>query len=174
MVVKPSARAPRTQELIHGLLKSSLDREAYSVSLGPLHDLLVLDFKIIIAVGGQVPSERKTRARVIQCESGLQVFCHIDTTTSPIAPSVAALVQSRQLGTDLSRINIVLIVQSKLQELKELVEKATGEKVREEPPEYLVDARPTRDLVFIGVGSTEEALLYLRKMHVPLPLSPFS
>ena len=165
VVLKPSARSPHTTELLNRLIQG-LDREAFSVTSESIQDLLKVDWKTIISVGSSLGLERRSRkSKVIELETGLNVFCSLDTLSSDVEVAARTLAQAATDHHPQAFFHVAVILQAKLQAVKTLVSnRLSATRITEESASYLETARRTEGLVFVAVTSTEEALLYLTKL----------
>jgi hypothetical protein len=167
VVLKPSIRAPRTQSVLSRLVLN-LDREVFAVTDAKLQDLLKKEWKVIVSTGSGLAFEsRAIPCRILELDAGLNVFCHIDPFTTNVSTCANVVSHSMQESSQLWAFDVVIVLQDRLRELQTLVLRDLGGVVRiqEEPVDYLRIARPSSELVFIGVSSTEEALMHLAKLY---------
>ncbi len=164
-----SHQASATRALLSSLFPRYIDRETFAITDLPRLEILACNFQTVVSTGESCPEEPKKGRTYIESHVGLNVLCHIDTTTPAIPDCVKLLSDSQTLGDHPAAIDVLLILKSKMADLKAKMTSAPGSglsNIREENIEYLATARGNTGLVVIGVSSTEEALLHLSRMQV--------
>lgn len=143
------------------LIPEYLDREAFTVTRAALVELLQLSFETVVHTDVLPPTPRVAGMRVIECESGLNLLCHLDGSAA-VQQCATVIAESEASADPQAKLDLVFILVEKVEELSDMLHRKTGQKVKVGTPgDGLAATRKSR-LLIVPVTSTEEAILTLQ------------
>lgn len=168
-ILKPNDKAKNVQALVQRLVPQYLDREAHVVVSSPILELLNLGCKTVVYTD-RLPHDatRPISTQFIRCEAGLNVLCHLDAR-SAIDAFATVLARSEVLRDVQARVNVAVVLKSKLDEFCATFTQQTGNKPRLSSLDNVWNTRETSDLIVVPATSTEEALFVLQKRQAAFP-----
>lgn len=160
-MLRPSHEAPATRSLVLRLIPRYLDREAYAVTEAPFEELLQLGFESLVHTDPLPAGAQASGMRVLQCESGLNVLCHLDGTAA-MQQCAAIIKQSEAMANPQTKLNIVFVLPEEIDSLTEEVRKLLSRKVKIGTHQDALSATRKSDLIVVPATSTEEAIFTLQ------------
>ncbi|KAI0131923.1 hypothetical protein BJ170DRAFT_611736 [Xylariales sp. AK1849] len=167
-VLKPDEGSANVASVMEDLLPSYLDREAFATTRATFDNSCEASFPLLVASGEPYAGQIVPKGlKVVECDVGFNVFCHLDNETMVIDDLAKAVIQSKTRSTPMSVVHFVVVMQGKLPAVRAALEdQMSAAQIQVVPASYLVTASKEAPLALIGVTSTEEALLYLAKIKV--------